>query len=296
VKLARHETGRQNIIVFKGGFHGRSLAALAMTSSKTAYGVGFGPLPGGFHQTPFPTCATCKCAPSRPGPPDFAPTAVCCDTAIDSLRALLKETTAPSDTAAVLIEPILGEGGYLPPPPGFFKQLRQICDEHGILLISDEVQSGVGRTGKMWAIEHEDVAPDIIVFAKGIASGLPLSGIAARGDMMKKSPPSSMGGTFGANAVSAAAAVATLEVLVEEKLLDNAAARGAQLQAGLRKLSAKFPEHVLEVRGRGCMVGWEFNHAGGTGFAGHVTAACMDEGLLLLTAVSLAGGMVCAVS
>lgn len=290
VKLARHETGRQNVIVFRGGFHGRSLGALAMTSSKTAYGVGYGPLPSGFHHTPFPTCVHCTCAGKAgahsPGAAEAAGTTfTCCGFAMDSLQQLLKEVSDPKDTAAIMLEPILGEGGYIAPPPGFMRELRALCDKHGMLLIADEVQSGVGRTGKFWAMEHEGVVPDITVFAKGIASGIPLSGIATRGDMMRKSPPGSMGGTYGANAVAAAAAVATIDAIVEEGMLANAAARGAQLQAGLRRLAAKHPEHTLDVRGRGCMVGWEFNMPAGSGFAGHVTACAMEEGALLLTSV-----------
>jgi 4-aminobutyrate aminotransferase len=290
VKLARHETGRQNVIVFRGGFHGRSLGALAMTSSKTAYGVGYGPLPSGFHHTAFPTCVHCTCAGKAgahsPGAAEAAGTTfTCCGFAMESLQQLLKEVSDPKDTAAIMLEPILGEGGYIAPPPGFMRELRALCDKHGMLLIADEVQSGVGRTGKFWAMEHEGVVPDITVFAKGIASGIPLSGIATRGDMMRKSPPGSMGGTYGANAVAAAAAVATIDAIVEEGMLANAAARGAQLQAGLRRLAAKHPEHTLDVRGRGCMVGWEFNMPAGSGFAGHVTACAMEEGALLLTSV-----------
>lgn len=276
IKLARHETGRQNVIAFKGGFHGRSLTALAITSSKNVYGPGYHPYPAGFYQSSFPLCLHCKC--SKPS------TGACCGAAMDDLRTMLKETVSAKDVAAVIIEPILGEGGYTLPPAGFMASLRRLCDEHGILLIADEVQSGVGRTGAMWAMEHEGVVPDITVFAKGIASGMPLSGIATRTEYMMKSPPSSMGGTYGANAVCAAAAVATLNVIAEEKLLENATARGAQLQAGLRRLAEKYPGHILDVRGRGCMVGLEFTHAPGSGFAGAVTAAAMRHGLLLLTA------------
>lgn len=202
---------------------------------------------------------------------------------MDTLRGMLKEQTAPSDTAAIVIEPILGEGGYVVPPPGFMKQLRSLCDEYGILLVADEVQSGVGRTGKWWATEHEDIVPDILVFAKGIASGVPLSGIATAEHRMKKSPPGSMGGTFGATGVSCAAAIATIETIQQEKLIDNAAVRGEQLMQGLRKLQKKYPEHILDVRGRGCMVGFEFAHPGGSGIAGAVTAASMNHGLMLLT-------------
>jgi len=267
------------VIAFTGGFHGRSLATLAMTTSKTAYRVGYGPLPAGFHAARFPYCLHC---PAGAGGA-WARKAACCGDALEGVRTLLKEQSAPSDTAAIIIEPVLGEGGYVPTPPGFLPALRALCDEHGILLIVDEVQSGVGRTGKMWAVEHEGVTPDILVFAKAIASGVPLSGIMTRGDRMKKSPPGSMGGTYGATAVSAAAAVATLRVMRDERLPENAAARGAQLTAGLRALSARHPGVIADVRGRGLMVGLEFAHAAGGGFAGAVTAAAMERGLLLFT-------------
>jgi 4-aminobutyrate aminotransferase len=208
----------------------------------------------------------------------------CCGDALESVRTILKERSAPNDTAAIVIEPILGEGGYTPAPPGFLAALRNLCDEHGILLIVDEVQSGVGRTGRMWAIEHEEgVTPDILVFAKAIASGVPLSGIMTRPSLMHKSPPGSMGGTYGATAIAAAAAVATLRVMREEGLPANAAARGAQLSAGLRALSHTFPGVIADVRGRGCMVGLEFAYPAGSGFASAVTSAAMDRGLLLLT-------------
>jgi 4-aminobutyrate aminotransferase len=281
VKLARHETGRQNVIVFNGGFHGRSLTTLAMTSSKTAYRVNYGPLPSGIHVAKFPYCLHCPA-----GKGSSASSGGCCGDALESIKVMLKEQTAPSDTACIVIEPILGEGGYVLPPPGFLKGLRELCDQHGIFLVLDEVQSGVGRTGKFWAFEHEldeGVVPDVLVFAKAIASGVPLSGIATKPQYMQKSPPGSMGGTFGCTAVSAAAAVATLETIQEEKLLDNATARGQQLMNGLKSIQKDFPTHIIDVRGRGCMIGLEFGHPYGSGVAGNVTAACMEEGLLLLT-------------
>ena len=287
VKLARHATGKQNIIAFNGGFHGRSLAALAMTTSKTAYRVGYGPLPSGFHIARYPYCLHCPVGAGAGG--DWNVSAVgggtgCCGDALESVRVLLREQSAPSETAAIIVEPILGEGGYVVPPRGFFAGLRSLCDEHGMLLIVDEVQSGVGRTGKMWGIEHEEgVTPDILVFAKAIASGVPLSGIMTRDGLMSKSPPGSMGGTYGATAIAAAAAVATLRVVKEEGLVLNAALRGEQLQAGLRALAVRVPGHIADVRGRGCMVGLEFSHPHGSGFAGAVTAAAMARGLLLFT-------------
>lgn len=278
VKLARHETGKQNVIVMNGGFHGRSLATLAMTTSKTAYRVNYGPLPSGVHVAKYPYCLHCPV-----GPGDWAHKSACCGDALGSLKVLLKEQSAPSETAAVVIEPILGEGGYVVPPAGFFKDLRKLCDENGMFLIVDEVQSGVGRTGKMWAHEWEGILPDVIVFAKAIASGVPLSGIATRPNYMLKSPAGSMGGTYGPTAIAASAAVATLKVMHEENLLANAQARGKQLQDGLRAIAARHPGHIADVRGRGCMVGLEFAYPPGSGIAGAVTQHAMNHGLLLLT-------------
>lgn len=245
IKLARHETKKQNIIYFKGSFHGRSLATLAITTSKYAYKVGYGPFPSGMHQATYPYCAHCSCRPQDK--------LECCGAAIESIEEMFKESCPSSDTAAIIIEPILGEGGYIVPPKGFLKRLRKLCDDHGILLIADEVQSGMGRTGKFWAIEHEDVTPDILVFAKGIASGMVLSGIGTKPHMMLKSPPGSMGGTYGANAVSAAAAVATIDAMIQDGMLENATERGEQLVQGLKNMASKYGlEHILDVRGKYC--------------------------------------------
>ncbi len=274
MKLARHETGKQNVIVFNGGFHGRSLTTLAMTSSKGVYRINYGPFPPGIHTTKYPYCLHCPSAPAGGG---------CCGDALESLRTMLKEQTAPSETAAIVLEPILGEGGYILPPAGFFKSLRALCDEHNIMLVADEVQSGVGRTGKWWGIQHEGVTPDILVFAKAIASGVPLSGIMTRPEFMKKSPAGSMGGTYGATAIAAAAAVETLNVIHDEGLLSNATERGEQLQLGLRALAKAHPGTISDIRGRGCMVGLEFAAPAGSGFAGAVTVEAMARGLLLFT-------------
>ncbi len=234
-----------------------------------------GPFPPAIHVAKYPYCLHCPARPADGG---------CCGDALESVRVLLREQSAPSETAAMVIEPVLGEGGYTLPPPGFLRALRALCSEHGILLIADEVQSGVGRTGKWWGVQHEEGCdPDIVVFAKGIASGVPLSGIMARGEYMRKSPPGSMGGTYGATAIAAAAAVATLSVIQEEGLLANAEARGAQLRAALQGVAARAPGVIADVRGRGCMVGLEFAAPLNSGFAGAVTAEAMARGLLLFT-------------
>jgi 4-aminobutyrate aminotransferase len=197
---------------------------------------------------------------------------------------MLKAQTAPEETACVVIEPVLGEGGYVVPPVRFMRDLRALCDEHGMLFIVDEVQSGFGRTGKFFATEHFGVKPDMLLMAKGIASGLPLSGLAASKDLMEKWKPGSHGGTFGGNVVACAAAVATIRAMKEEKLPENASARGAQLIAGLRRLQKEF-KSIGDVRGVGLMVASEFSKNGepDTDAAKAAVKAAYERGLLLLT-------------
>lgn len=246
VKIARVATGRQNVIVFSGSFHGRSAGTMALTTSKTVYRAGFGPLPSGVFVAPFPYAFRLKMTEAEAA-----------EYALEQLEYLLASQTAPKETAAILIEPILGEGGYVVPPKSFMKGLREICDRHKILLIFDEVQSGFGRTGKWFAFEHFEVTPDIITAAKGIASGLPLSGVFTSTDLMLKLDVGSIGGTYGGNAVACAAGVATIRAMREENMLENAAERGIQLISGLRKLQEEYPQ-IGDVRGKGLMVGTEF--------------------------------------
>ena len=246
VKLARAATGKQNIIVFSGSFHGRTAGTMALTTSKTIYRAGFGPLPAGVFVTPFPYAF-------RLGMTEEQASAY----ALEQLEYLLASQTAPRETAAILIESVLGEGGYVVPPVSFMKGLREICDRHGILLIFDEVQSGFGRTGKWFALEHFGVTPDIITSAKGLASGMPLSGVFSRLDLMKKWEVGSHGGTYGGNAVACAAAVATIQAMREDNMLENASERGLQLMTGLSKLQEDFPQ-IGDVRGKGLMIGTEF--------------------------------------
>jgi 4-aminobutyrate aminotransferase len=274
VKLARHATGRPNVIVFQGSFHGRTALTMALTTSKTIYRVGYQPLPAGAFVAPYPYVYRYGWSPEE--------TEVFC---LRELELLLKTQTAPSETAAMLIEPVLGEGGYVVPTPGFLAGLRRICGEHGILLIADEVQSGFGRTGRWFAIEHFGVAPDVMVMAKGLASGLPLSGIAARRELMERWIPGSHGGTYGGNAVACAAAVATIRAIREEGMLENAQRVGAQLIERLRALQAEFPV-IGDVRGLGLMIGAEFTAPDGTpatDLAKAVVAGCLKRRLLLLT-------------
>jgi 4-aminobutyrate aminotransferase len=251
IKIARVATGRQNVIVFSGSFHGRTAGTMVLTTSKTVYRTGFGPLPSGVFVAPFPYAFRLKMTETQAS-----------EYALEQLEYLLATQTAPKETAAILIESVLGEGGYVAPPVSFMKALREICDKHGILLIFDEVQSGFGRTGKWFACEHYSVEPDILTAAKGIASGMPLSGVFSRNDILLKLDVGSIGGTYGGNAVACAAAVATIRVMREEKMLENASERGLQLMTGLCKLQEEYPQ-IGDVRGKGLMIGTEFIAEGG---------------------------------
>jgi 4-aminobutyrate aminotransferase len=245
VKLARQATGRPHVIVFQGSFHGRTQMAMAMTTSKTSYRAGYAPLPAGVFPAPFPLTVGTGLSE------DQAVTA-----ALDGLRTLLASQTAPSETAAMILEPVLGEGGYLPAPASFLRGIREICDETGILFIADEVQSGFGRTGRMFAIEHAGVRPDVVVMAKGIGSGFPISAIGASAELMSRWPVGSHGGTYGGNPIGCAAALATIDVLTAPGFLDAVEARGEQLRAGLRAAAERHPV-IADVRGPGLMVALE---------------------------------------
>jgi 4-aminobutyrate aminotransferase len=209
-----------------------------------------------------------------------------CEFALEGVEELLASQIAPGDVAAILIETVLGEGGYVPPPAGFLKGLREICDKHGILLILDEIQCGYGRTGRWFAFEHYGVEPDIMTVAKGIASGLPLSGVFSRLELMKKWPGGSHGGTYGGNALACAAAVATIQAIREDRMLENAQQRGLQLQTGLRKLQEEYPQ-IGDVRGLGLMIGSEFEVDGkfkrAKPLVKEIIHAAEERGLLLLS-------------
>ncbi|KAK9760934.1 hypothetical protein K7432_014564 [Basidiobolus ranarum] len=259
IKLARHATGKHNIIVMQGSYHGRTIGTMALTTSKTIYSTGFGPLMPGVYVTPFPY--TLHSPTQKALPPGTFRDDLTTEYAIEQLELLLKQQTAPSDTAALIMESVLGEGGYVVPPKEYVQKVREICTKHGILFIADEVQSGFGRTGKYFAIEHTDVVPDIMVMAKGIASGFPISGIVSRKEIMDKQPPGSMGGTYSGNAVACAAAIATLEVMEEENLLLNVQERSEEIFGRLRQeLSPLLEKHDIQVdiRGLGLMIGVEF--------------------------------------
>jgi len=274
IKLARHATGRPNIIVFQGSFHGRTNQTMAMTTSKTVYRVGYQPLASGIFAAPFPYSY-------RYGWDEQRTVEFC----LSELEFLLHSQTDPTETAAIIIEPVLGEGGYVPLPDGFLRGLRAICDQHDMLLILDEVQSGFGRTGRFFALEHYGVRPDVMVMAKGLASGLPMSAVAAPLDLMRRWKPGTHGGTYGGNPVAAAAAAETIRVIRDEGLLDNAAARGQQLMQGLAVLQKRYPV-VGDVRGLGLMVGLEFSASSrqrAKQLATAVQRHCLDGRLLILT-------------
>ncbi|WP_141584208.1 aspartate aminotransferase family protein [Actinomadura sp. WMMA1423] len=274
IRLARHATGRQGIVVFHGSFHGRTMGAAALTTAGTKFRAGIGPLMPGAAIAPFPQAF-------RYGWSEEEATRF----ALRELDYLLATASPAADTAAFMVEPVLGEGGYIPAPPAFLEGLRERADRHGILLIVDEVQTGFGRTGRFWGHEHAAVRPDVLITAKGLASGFPLSAIAAPEALMAKARPGSQGGTYGGNAVSCAAALATLQVVVDEDLVGNSAVQGARLNDGLRKVAADHPA-IGDVRGLGLMQASEFTTPDGEpdpAAAARAHAAAAERGLLLLT-------------
>jgi len=264
---------------------------MAVTRSKTIYSEGFHPLMPGVFTLPFPYWHQL----SRPPNTSTSELSAFC---LDQLALLLSQQSSPKDTAAIIIESVLGEGGYVPAPPEFLRELREICDKHGILLIIDEVQSGYGRTGKNFAIEYSGVRPDIMTVAKGLANGFPLSGVISRKELTDQLKPGSMGGTYAGNAVACAAAVAVADVIKEEKILDNVNARSAELFAALNTLRSnpKVAPCILDIRGQGLMVAVEFASPTGTSphdlfvkpsvpekLASRVAKRCVQKGMLILT-------------
>ncbi|MFP5342962.1 MAG: aspartate aminotransferase family protein [Candidatus Limnocylindria bacterium] len=277
LKLARRVTGRPGIVAFRGGFHGRTWGATSVTSSAINYRTGYEPLLPGVHLSSFP--ATYR---DFDGDEDAAVAAAMAD-----LRELTASTIPPSAVASILIEPVQGEGGFRPAPLAFLRELRAFADEHGILLIADEVQSGYGRTGSMWAFERAGIVPDVVVLAKSVANGLPLSAIVSSRDLQERWGRGAHGSTYAGNPVACAAALAVLETIREERLLENADARGEELRAGLGRIAAE-DDRIGDVRGPGLMVGVEFvrdratREPDGT-LPDRLSAACADAGLLVLT-------------
>jgi 4-aminobutyrate aminotransferase len=247
LKLAHYHTGRSQTLSFFGAFHGRTMGAVSLTASKPIYHRGFSPLVSGITHLPYAYCYRCPLNLTYPG----------CDLAcVDYIEEILfARSISPDEVAAIFVEPIQGEGGYIVPPQGWLAKIRELCDRHGILLVADEVQSGIGRTGKLFACEHWEVEPDILCSAKALASGLPLSAMIAKREVMSW-PPGAHGSTFGGNPVACAAAQATLDVIENEGLLENATCIGMRLMANLRQL-AQTSRLIGDVRGLGLMIGVE---------------------------------------
>jgi 4-aminobutyrate aminotransferase len=272
VKLAKQVTGRPNIIVFSGSFHGRTHLAMAMTTSKSVYRAGHTPLPSGIHVAPFPDLLA---------PDENAEV----DAALGGLDRLLATMTAPAETAAVILEPVLGEGGYAPAPQAFMEGLLERCRAHDLLFIADEVQTGFGRTGELFAVDHFGIEPDVICMAKGIASGFPFAALGTRRELDDRWPRGSHGGTYGGNPIGCAAALATIDVLTADGFLDNVRARGAQLIDGLRGLQRAHPE-LRQVRGVGLMVATVFADPSRVSA---VMQHCLREGRLILMSAGTDG-------
>jgi 4-aminobutyrate aminotransferase len=271
LKLARYATGRPYVISFFGAFHGRSYGAMTLTASKAKYHQGFGPLVPGVLHAPYAFSRVDPASGERTHDPDET---------FDYLEnTLFRYQVAPSEVAAIFVEPVQGEGGYIVPPAAWLIRLRELCDKYGILLVADEVQSGMGRTGRMWAIEHSGVQPDVLISAKGIASGLPLGAFMARAPLMEKWDAGAHGSTYGGSPVPCAAGLATLEVIQHEGLLGNATGQGTFLLDGLRALAAEHPKAITDVRGVGLMIGVEFRSAE---LAERVQLLAFERGLLVL--------------
>jgi 4-aminobutyrate aminotransferase/(S)-3-amino-2-methylpropionate transaminase len=271
VKIARGATGRPGVIAFSYGYHGRTLLALTMTGKVAPYKQNFGPFAPEVYQAPYPD--------ARRGYDTEA--------ALKGLRELFETRIAPEHVAAFIIEPVLGEGGFVPAPFTFLRELRRLADKHGIVLIADEIQTGFGRTGTLFAIEQSGVAPDLITFAKSVAGGMPLSGVVGRAEIVDAVEPGGLGGTYAGNPVACAAALATLDAFEDENVLERGLALGRNVRARLDALAAAYPNDVVDVRGLGAMLAIEFADrpdAGGKSLAQRISAAAFDNGLISLTA------------
>jgi len=269
VKIARAATGRPGVIAFGGAFHGRTMMGMALTGKVAPYKLGFGPLPGEVWHIPFP----------------MALHGVTTADSIEALHRLFKADVDPRRVAAILIEPVQGEGGFYPAPPELLRALRKECDEHGILLVADEIQTGFARTGKWFAMHHHDVAPDLMTVAKSLGAGLPLSGVVGRADVMDAPAPGGLGGTYAGNPLSIAAAHAVLDVIEEEKLVDRANVLGTRLRDRLLALRGRVPR-IAEVRGPGAMLAIELMEPGrgpDVDFTKAVQQRALADGLLLIT-------------
>ncbi|MCL1962011.1 MAG: 4-aminobutyrate--2-oxoglutarate transaminase [Desulfovibrionaceae bacterium] len=270
IKIARAATGRPGVIALTGAFHGRTFMGMALTGKVTPYKTGFGPFPGGVYHVPAPVELHGASA----------------DEAIDSLQRLFKADIDPKQVAAIIFEPVQGEGGFYPMPAAFVRALRELCDTHGILMIADEVQTGFGRTGRLFAMEHYDVVPDLMSMAKGLGGGLPLSAVTGRAEIMDAPAPGGLGGTYAGNPLAVASALTVLDVIAEENLPARAERLGQRLKAVLQEMRGQQPR-IADVRGLGAMVAVEFCHPqDGTPdaeFTNAVQRRALQAGLLLLT-------------
>jgi 4-aminobutyrate aminotransferase len=281
IKMARFVTGRPNVIAFTGAFHGRTLLATALTTAKSHYRQGYEPLPSGIFHAPYPYCLRCPVS-QVPGK--------CNLECFDVLESMFNHQVKPDSVGAILIEPMMGEGGYVVPATGYktengyMQRLRKLCDQHGIMLIFDEVQSGFGRTGKWFASEHFGVIPDIMIVAKGIASGFPMAGVVSRKELMDKWTMGRHGSTYGGNPVACAAALASIDVIEKENLLENTTKMGEYFVARLNELRKKY-SFINEVRGLGLMIGMEVSDPSGAPdgqFIERLVDECFKRKLLLL--------------
>jgi 4-aminobutyrate aminotransferase/(S)-3-amino-2-methylpropionate transaminase len=278
VKVARYATGRQGIICFENGFHGRTLMGMTLTSKVKPYKFGFGPFAPEVYRMPFAYCYRCRFGLKYPA---------CNVACADYLEEFFIDYVAPESTAAVIAEPIQGEGGFITPPPEYFPKLQKICQKYGIALVIDEVQAGAGRTGKMFAIEHWGVEPDIITLAKSFAGGMPLSAVVGREEMMNKPHVGGLGGTYGGNPICCRAALAVLEILIEDNLLKTAETLGEKLWSRFTGLQEKY-EMIGEVRGKGPMIAMELvrnreTKEPASDEAKKLVKRCYDKGLIILS-------------
>ena len=272
VKIARAATNRPAVVAFNNSFHGRTLLGMSLTGKSRPYKQNFGPFAPEIYHTPFP----------------YTYREWTTEEALNSLHDLFETQVAPNQVAAIIIEPVLGEGGFVPAPTEFLQELRRITTEHGILLIADEIQSGFGRTGKMYAIEHSGVEPDLITFAKSIAGGLPLSGVSGRAEVMDAPAPGGLGGTYAGNPLACAAGLAVLDVFEEEHLLERGQVLGGRLLEAFCEYQRRYPQ-IGDVRGIGPMLGMELvedpeTKTPATGLTGQIVDAARSRGLLLLKA------------
>jgi 4-aminobutyrate aminotransferase len=270
IKIARAATGRPGVIAFSGGFHGRTMMGMALTGKVDPYKLGFGPFPGEVYHAPFPSELH----------------GVSVDDTLHAIQMLFKASIDPKRVAAIILEPVQGEGGFVVAPPELMRALRAICDQHGILLIADEIQTGFARTGKLFAMEHYDVLADLTTMAKSLAGGLPLSGVCGRAEIMDAPAPGGLGGTYAGNPLAVASALAVLNIIEEEQLCERANSLGQQLTARLKAAQESVPQ-IAEIRGLGGMLAVEFKHADSgkpnPEFAKKVQAYALKNGLLLLT-------------